>query len=210
MEEQRFVELWIRAGSRAGESKARRLYADLVEYYGQAHRRYHTFEHIRHCLRQVDRIPDDYADRDAVELAIWFHDAIYEIGDPMNERNSEQWFRSQAADDLPEAMVEQVSRLILATEHQRPPEQIDACYVVDIDLSSFGLPHDEFIVDSQLVRDEATHLSDDEFFAGQRKFLGALLQRQRVYQTDLFNRIYEEQARSNIRSTLEKIDRHLG
>ena len=207
MQEKRFIDLWMRVGSRAGEAKARHVYADLLSHYGEAQRRYHTIDHILHCLRHVDRIPDSYENKDAVELAIWFHDAIYEIGDPTNERRSEQWFQAQSLGDLPAALVEQVARLIIATEHREPPTQTDAGYVVDIDLSSFGRPYLEFVADSQLVRDESTHLDDKQFFVGQREFLKSLMRRGRVFHTDLFNELLEERARENIKRTLDDIDR---
>lgn len=203
MDEQRFVDLWRRAGSRLGRDVARRLYQDLLDHYREPHRRYHTPDHIDHCLRQVDRIPDDYPHKDAVELAIWFHDVIYRIGDPENEQNSAEWFRRHARGDLPDDLVDRVHRLIVATEHRAPPDGGDAAYVVDIDLSSFGRPFDEFIADSERVRAESTHLTDEEYYAGQRLFLNGLLSRERVFRSELFHDLFEEQARRNIRHTLE-------
>lgn len=206
MDEQRFIALWKRAGSTQGESKARRVYRAIVEHYSEPHRRYHSTGHILHCLNHVDRIPDDYAHKDAVELAIWFHDVIYQIADPDNERNSADWFATQARDDLPDALIEQVYEMIMATKHCETPSTSESAYVVDIDLSSFGLPHDEFIADSRLVRAESTHLSDSEFYRGQREFLNKLLKRERIFVTDIFNDSFEERARENIRITLDTID----
>lgn len=205
MDEHRFIALWKRAGAASGQSKALRLCRSIVDHYGEPHRRYHTGDHIRHCLRQVDLIPADYEHRDAVELAIWFHDVIYQIGDPKNERNSAEWFVRHAREDLPDPIVDRVYRMIIATEHREPPGNTDVAYVVDIDLSSFGLPFDEFIADSRLVRAESTHLTDEQYFDGQRRFLRALLARERIFVTDLFNGLYEARARRNIQSTLENI-----
>ncbi len=205
MDEQRFIALWKRAGSSSGESKALRLCRAIVDHYGEPHRRYHTGDHIRHCLRQVDLIPADYQHLAAVELAIWFHDVIYRIGDPENERNSAEWFARHARGDLPDSLVDRVYGMIIATEHRELPASTDIAYVVDIDLSSFGLPFDEFIKDSRLVRAESTHLTDEQFFEGQRKFLRTLLARERIFVSEVFNKLYESQARRNIQSTLENI-----
>ncbi len=206
MEEQRFIALWAAAGASSGQDKPRRLFRAIEKHYGETHRRYHTADHIRHCLTQVDLIPDDYPHRVAVELAIWFHDVIYRIGDPDNERNSAEWFKEQADGDLPRDIVERVYRMIIATEHREPPVTLDVAYVVDIDLSSFGLPYDEFVVDSRLVRSESTHLAEAEFLAGQREFLCKLLARDRIFVSDLFNGLYEARARRNIQMSLDAID----
>lgn len=206
MDEQRFIALWKRAGSRCDEAKARQVFAEMAAHYDEPHRHYHTAEHIRHCLRQLDLIPDDDPHRDAVELAIWFHDVIYRIGDPANEANSARWFREQATGDLPDALVDQVCRLIVATEHRQAPTEPDTAYVIDIDLSSFGQPYEAFIADSALVRAESTHLDDEAYFRGQREFLEKLLRRDRIFVSDLFHRPFEERARDNIRRTLQQIE----
>ena len=206
MDEHRFIALWMRAGSTQGESKARRVYRAVAEHYSETHRRYHSADHIRHCLRHVDLIPNDYPHKVAVELAIWFHDVIYRISDPDNERNSADWFATQAHDDLPQGLIKQVYEMIIATEHRDVPGTPESAYVVDIDLSSFGLPYDEFIADSRLVRAESTHLSDSEFYRGQREFLRNLLKRERIYVTDLFHDLFEKRARENIRITLDTIE----
>jgi predicted metal-dependent HD superfamily phosphohydrolase len=202
MDQQRFIDLWVRAGSSRGEDRAAAVFKAVRDHYDEPHRVYHTADHIRHCLREVDRIPDDYEHKTAVEIAIWFHDVIYEIGDPGNEANSADWFKKQAQGDLPDAIIDQVYRMIIATEHREPAMELDSAYVVDVDLSSFGLPFDEFAVDSAMVRAENIHLTDAQFFQGQKQFLLRLLERDRIFQTELFNGLYEAQARSNIRRTL--------
>jgi predicted metal-dependent HD superfamily phosphohydrolase len=203
MFEQRFVALWEAAGSSRGKDNARHIYLELKNRYDEPHRHYHTIDHIRFCLEQVDRIPDEYPHKTAVELALWFHDVIYEIGDPQNERNSAEWFRGRADGDLPDNLVDQVYRMIIATEHRQPPAEGDVAYVVDIDLSSFGRPYDEFLEDSRRVRAESIHLTDEQFSEGQCAFLRNLLARDRIYRSDLFRELYEDQARSNIRRVVD-------
>ncbi len=203
MDEQRFIAAWRRAGSTQGDEGIGRIYRELEAHYDEPHRRYHTAEHIDFCLGKLDLVPDDYPHKTAVELALWFHDVIYEIGDPENEANSAAWFRSCADGDLPGELVERVCRMIVATEHRQPPARADAAYVVDIDLCSFGRPYAEFLADSRQVRAECTHLTDEQYFQGQCEFLNRLLERDRIYQTDLFHDLYEEQARRNIRRVID-------
>src|SRR5262245_66185655 len=50
----------------------------LAERYAEPHRYYHTSRHIAECLAEVDHVRHLARDPVAVELALWFHDAIYE------------------------------------------------------------------------------------------------------------------------------------
>lgn len=209
MDGRRFVELWRRAGSCRGGRRARAVFRRLEAFYGEPHRVYHTARHIDHCLREVDRIPDSFDGKDLVEMAIWFHDAIYRLGDQRNEADSAAWFAEQAEGDLPERSVAEVCEMILATRHVDGPRGLGACYVVDVDLCSFGLPWKEFAVDSRRVRAELTHLNDEEFLVASRGFLGGLELREHFFHTELFRGLYEAQARDNLRTRLALIDKSI-
>ncbi|MFT5115968.1 MAG: putative metal-dependent HD superfamily phosphohydrolase [Parasphingorhabdus sp.] len=205
MKEERFSALWTDAGSSRNDNEIQRIFDALDNHYRESHRQYHTAKHISHCLSQLDLIPTEFDGRIAIELAIWFHDAIYEIGDPENEFNSAQWFKTISENDLPDAIRDQVVRLIMSTCHNRAPRRQDEQYTVDIDLSSFGLPWEEFNADSDKVRAEMTHLSDEEFSVSHIGFLKYLLQRERIYSTHFFYKLYESQARQNIQSRLNRL-----
>lgn len=58
-----------------------------------------------------------------------------------------------------------VDRLIMATLHNGDPLiDADAAYMVDIDLSSFGLSWAEFMRDSENLRRENSSLSGTEYY----------------------------------------------
>ena len=138
-ERERFKALWAR--NLPGESAmAETIYGRLIEFYGEPHRHYHTLNHIRHCLRELDRAATLITDPDAVEMALWFHDAIYQPGAKDNERRSADLFRQWSGARADPVFQQRVDDLIMATTHQEPPDQGDAKFLVDIDLSSFGLP----------------------------------------------------------------------
>src|SRR4051794_22476684 len=60
----------------------------LVAAYSEPHRHYHNLEHIAEMLRVVDRLSKFAADPDAVRLAVWFHDAVYDPRAKDNEKLS--------------------------------------------------------------------------------------------------------------------------
>ena len=96
MDQRRFEELWERCVGAGGED----VFRQIEVLYGEAHRHYHDQTHIVHCLRQFDLAGAIIPNPDAVEMALWFHDAIYEVPDgpsPDNERRSAELFLIAAA-----------------------------------------------------------------------------------------------------------------
>ena len=199
----RFERLW----SRSIGDGARAVFDELDALYGEPHRRYHTTAHIEHCLRQFDVAAERMDEPDAVEMALWFHDAIYDIPGEENELRSAGLFAARAAGRGSVTFRSDVHRLIMATTHlDPPPETLDESFIVDIDLSSFGLPWEEFLRDSRAVRAELPHVSDAEFYPRQRKFLESLAARSEFCFTEFFRDRHEARARENIERLCAKLD----
>jgi predicted metal-dependent HD superfamily phosphohydrolase len=197
MVESRFIALWNRCfADGEGEGPAK-IYADLVRRYSESHRRYHTCDHVAHCLKQFDLAADLMDNSDAVEMGIWFHDAIYKPGAADNELQSAQLFE-KITDHEESSLKQCVYDLIMVTKHPEYPKCLDEKFMVDIDLSSFALPWAAFIQDSEAVREEFDQLSDASFFAGHLKFLNSLVGRSTFFFTDFFQTRYEAIARQNI------------
>ena len=201
---QRFAAVWERCCV-ALPCEVSAIHAALCSRYEEPARRYHTLEHVRHCLRELDAAQpaDDIAD--AIELALWFHDAIYTPGAQDNEQRSADLFRSQASAALSNTLVDEVERMIMATTHRSPPRSRAEAWVVDIDLSSFGLPWQTFLRDSRHVRQELGALDDEQYYPAHGRFLRSLCARHRIFTTDLFNARYEQMARANITRLLDAI-----
>ena len=189
-----------------GSADAGRIFDEISRRYGEPHRRYHTPRHIRHCLEQFDLAADLLDDRDAVELALWFHDVVWEAqaAPASNEQRSADLFVERLGGALDERFRDTVYRLVMVTVYPSEPATSDEGYMTDIDLSSFGLPWEEFRRDSQAVRDELPHLTDEEFFPKQHGFLRMLLGRERFFVTDFFAGRYERTARDNIERLLRE------
>lgn len=195
MDRDRFFKLWDRCTS---ESPPDKVYRDLETSYNEAHRHYHTGEHIGHCLRQLDLARNETEDSDAIEMALWFHDVEYDPQAPDNELRSAERFRKLAQDVMDRDLENQIYRLIMVTMHSDPPEAMDEKFVVDIDLSSFGLPWDEFLADSGKVEAEFSHLSSREFAQRNYRFLKSLAERSYIFSTQFYRDLFEQTARDNI------------
>lgn len=193
------MRVWQRAGGTA--SNAGQVFAELQARYSAAGRYYHTPRHICQCLRQLDHARDGIPRPDYVEIALWFHDAIYDPKARDNEDRSAHLFLSMSS-DLACGARQAIASLIMATVHPSEPSCRDQRYMVDIDLSSFGLTWAEFLRDSRDVRAEFPHLSNDLFLIGQSSFLRGLTGRENFYLTSFFRERLEDQARDNIRRYL--------
>lgn len=202
---ERFQALWNRCCPSAATIETDALYDTLRAHYGSPGRYYHTLAHLHHCLREFDAIGLRDVETDAIELSLWFHDLIYVPGAANNELRSAEIFAEQARATLPETLVALVHRLILATTHRCPPADNTEAWVIDIDLSSFGLAWPAFLRDSQHVREEQRAFDDAHYYAAQCRFLRGLCERPQIFTTAHFRARYEAQARDNIARLLDAI-----
>ncbi len=203
----RFQVLWRGCLLETAEDRSAEVHQRLVEGYLEPQRYYHTLQHIEHCLRMFDDCRELLQAPAAVELAIWFHDVVYEPGQPDNELRSADLYREIAHGVHDEALIEHVHGLIMATLHNGfALEGIDVEYLVDIDLSSFGLGWDEFLRDSENLRRENPHLEDSAYYRNQGYFQNRLLERPRFFLSDFFYQRYETQARNNLARYFEYLD----
>lgn len=175
-----------------------RLYRTVAGKYSESHRHYHTLDHIQHCLSQLDKVRELAADPDAIELALWFHDIVYEPSEDDNELQSARLFESLLGEHMPRERAARIHRLIMATVYPSEPEDGDERLMVDIDLSSFALPWEEFMRDTRALRAELAHVPEERFLAGKLRFLETMVSRPRFYLTDYFYDRFESTARSNI------------
>jgi predicted metal-dependent HD superfamily phosphohydrolase len=199
--EERFRALWRRCHDGPHAVDASAMYREVARRYAEPQRRYHTLSHVDDCLGRFDLVATELDCPDAVEMALWFHDVIYEPGSPTNERESALLYLRNAG-GADRTFCRRVCSLILITRHCRAAFGRDRQYLVDIDLAGFGLPWPEFRIQSDRVRDEFPSQTDDQFNAGQSPFLEKLLARPRIYATDFFHDRIEARARDNIRRLL--------
>ena len=197
----RFGALWQRQVAAPPSPDAATVYGTLAAALGGPDRHYHTLGHIRDCIECLDDVASHVSDPDAVETALWFHDAILTPGAWDNERRSAELFVACAQGAEPARRV-RIVRLILATAHSATAQFDDRAWIVDIDLAGLAAPWDLFMHNGDLLRREAVAQSDDRFYRGQAAFLGGLLNRRSIYATDHFRHHHEAAARANLERLL--------
>jgi predicted metal-dependent HD superfamily phosphohydrolase len=91
-----------------------------------------------------------------------------------------------------------VSEFIIATKHTGAAADLGIAYLVDIDLSGFGLPWEGYLADSNALRKEAPEVSDEQYYRGKLRFLTELQTWDSLFQTDFFRERLEANAQANI------------
>jgi predicted metal-dependent HD superfamily phosphohydrolase len=199
----RWRALVARVTETPGHDAGRAVFDDLYTRYSAADRRYHDIHHIENCLQLFDTVRALAAQPDAIELAIWFHDAIYDSHKSDNEASSASLADSALMQlGVPRATRQSVCDLILATQHNAPPADPDAALLVDIDLSILGQPAPIFDAYEAGIRFEYAWVTDSAFRAGRAKVLQSFLDRPRIYTTDYFSAAFESAARQNLNRSL--------
>lgn len=171
----------------------------LLERWSEPHRAYHSVTHLDAALTNLDEFEVDDTDRDIVEWALWFHDAIYDATATDNEERSARLAEQQIDDHLPEDMVAEVARLVrLTAGHLVAPGDRLGGIMIDVDLSILGAPADAYDKYTQGVRREYSHRSDDDFRDGRSTFLAGMLDREQIFNTQRGVELWEIRTRTNL------------
>ena len=176
-------------------------------YYDRA---YHNLSHLAYMINMLNiylaQHPNDEFE-DCYRLAIFAHDyfhgdseVFYDDGLSDEERSAEvvkEWNRKLYLD---------VKRLVLATKHDRQDLDEEEAVMADLDLSILGTSSQN-VWDWYCsgIRKENSELDDAVYKAKRIEFLSGMLAKKRIFHTEFFYNMLEEQARKNIENELQKL-----
>ncbi|HEY1171580.1 MAG TPA: hypothetical protein VGH19_09440 [Verrucomicrobiae bacterium] len=195
---------WLKFTRSLGwQGDANAVWEMLLTRYSEPVRAYHNLAHIAACLKAFDETSTEGVDRKAVELAIWFHDAVYDPKAKDNEEQSAELFALCAREAaLPELLIAEVVRLILITQHKAIPQMREEKLLVDVDLSILGSDTEAFAEYERQIRKEYAWVAEKDFCHGRAAVLEQFLKRERIYHTDHFFQRYETKARLNLQKAI--------
>ena len=177
-------------------------------------RYYHTLRHIENALIAFDlMVPENLPNRNRIELAIWFHDIVYDVTKHDNEEASAGVFEHNArfALGLSQEVIGDVKQMILATKHTSGQTGLTA-YLVDVDLSILGCLPELFDEYEENVKKEYVPAvtTDEGFRAGRLAFLKGMLKRKAdggfIFSTPEFQGEWERIAVLNIERSIAKLE----
>ena len=163
-------------------------------------------QHLDECFDKLDESRTLAAHAHEVELALWFHDAVYDVRGQDNEEQSAAWADTAARGaGVPAEVARRVRDLIMATKHDAAPITPDAKLLVDVDLAILGAPVARFDEYERQVREEYSWVPGFLFRRKRREILAGFLARPNIFNTEYFLAAYEAQARANLERSIKTL-----
>ncbi|RWQ48356.1 MAG: hypothetical protein E5Y79_30370 [Mesorhizobium sp.] len=187
------------------------LKRELSALYQAEGRHYHSLAHIEAMLALAGHYRASLHDPEAVEAAIWFHDAIYDSRAKDNEARSAALAEKKLAGRTDAQRLGCITAMISATATHELPQfddenaARDAALFLDMDLAILGAPPDAFDAYEQAVRREYGWVEEPMWRAGRSAVLKGFLARPHIFHTEEFRQRFEAQARQNMARSLEAL-----
>ena len=181
----------------------------LIAAYTAPERHYHNIEHLAEMFRAAARLATITDDPSTVQLAIWFHDAVYDTRAKDNEaRSADLAVCLLGPIGVPRSELERVSQLIAATAHlaqAQPPGDRETAILLDADLAILSSAEDRYDRYAAAIRQEYSWVPDADYRAGRGAVLDHFLARPRIYWTEVGFQDWEDRARANLRAERETL-----
>lgn len=185
---------------------ANNLWLEIFTKYSEPKRHYHTIDHLKNMLRDLNEVKDKIEDWDTILFAVFYHDIIYKAYSSSNESDSAKLVMERLSDlGYPAPKIAKCANMILATKQHTLSDDNDTNYLLDADLAIFGQPTEEYQKYSEQIREEYTLYADFMYKSGRKKALQNFLQMEAIFKTDHFYKKYETQARMNISIELKDL-----
>jgi len=197
----RWCDLVARAGLSDVDGSVGRA---LIDRWRQPHRRYHNADHLTAVLSHVDTLAEHAADADAVRLAAWYHDAVYD-GKPGEDELASAALAEQELSRLglaADRLTEVVRLVRLTASHQPEPGDRNGEVLCDADLAVLAGDAAEYGAYAAAVRAEYAHVPDELFRLGRAQVLHHLLAMPTIFRTSAARERWEQRARENLRAEL--------
>lgn len=184
----------------------------LLDRYDEQQRGYHDRRHLAEVFERVEVLvgadPAARIDRDPLLLAVWFHDAVYDTREDMEERSARLAARELTIVGAPPLLVEEVTRLVRLTASHQPDEEDETGKVLcDADLAILAADGTRYAEYVGGVRAEYADLADEDFRAGRARVLAGLLGSPSLFSTGYGRRHWELPARRNLEAELAGLTR---
>ncbi len=193
------LQRWQKLMCAFGFSENQMTFDALIAAYSEKHRHYHTFEHVNACLNHLDKTCNIAQYPYEIELALWFHDAIYKPYSKGNELKCARWaVKFLKANGVEEKVIFRIYRLVLVTLHGFKTNTKDEKLIVDIDLTIFGSSFDVYNQFEKNIRKEYRIVPYFIYRKKRKEILQMFLKQGSIYRIEYFRIKYERQARENL------------
>jgi predicted metal-dependent HD superfamily phosphohydrolase len=188
-------------GWRVDPIQADRTFQEVREHYAEPDRFYHTLNHIQNVLETVESLSLHARNQNAVKLAAWLHDVIYNSKASDNEERSAEYAEGLCERlSIPEGPL--VASLILKTKTHDAWDDPNAQVLLDADLAILGASEPEYQRYADQIRQEYAWVPQPDYRIGRRQVLTKFLTRAKIFH---LLRDLEQSARHNITAEITRL-----
>lgn len=135
----------------------------------------------------------------AVEIAIWFHDLVYDPKALDNEFQSAELMKQVCQNFLSTVKLEKIYAWILATQKHQASKDADLNYLLDIDLAILGSDPHRFAEYECQIKREYAWVDSDIYQLKRKQILKQFNQMNPIFQTHYFYQRFEQPAKINLK-----------
>ena len=203
---------WLGLMPATGGEPARVIveFEKLIAAYSGSERHYHNLDHVAALFALFDAEAARFADPGCVQLAIFFHDAVYDTRQP---KGNEQDSADLAWDTLRQLnfrreRYERVAKLIEETVHSgmAPADDPDLSRFLDLDLSILAAEWRDYAVYASAIRKEYAAVAEPAYRTGRTKVLAGFLKRDRLFHCDDHHVAWDARARENLAREIAELE----
>lgn len=176
------------------------------EHYAKNNLTYHNYSHINTMLKLVNSKNTQFLDMRTVELAILYHDAIYEPGATDNEKQSATLMLKEMKEKYSPAQLQKAALIIENTAHHNDPQSAEEALVFYADLAILGSEWNQYLAYATSVALEWNHyLTHEQYREGRTTFLKSMLKNQVILDPNWATKEEETRARLNMQRELSAL-----
>jgi predicted metal-dependent HD superfamily phosphohydrolase len=177
------------------------VFDEVREHYAEPGRFYHTLDHVQSVLETVESLGVHSRNMNAVKLAAWLHDVVYDSRASDNEERSADYAERLCEKlSIPEGRL--VAHLIVTTKAHDAGGDADAHVLIDADLAILGASGSVYRIYAEQIRQEYAWVPEPEYRMGRRRVLQKFLSRPRIFH---FLSSLEAPARQNIAAEIARL-----
>src|SRR5690606_10645286 len=172
--------------------------------YSGPKRHHHNLQHLEFMFYEFDLVEDQVNDKISFQLAIFYHDLVYNVKKKDNEEKSADLAFEQLLEmGYPAEKCNFVKSMIQATKRHEISANQDINLLLDIDMAVLGMDWVSYFKYTQHIRKEYKIYPEFIYRKGRREILNHFLEMDHLFKTKFYRDKFEEQARKNIAQELD-------
>jgi predicted metal-dependent HD superfamily phosphohydrolase len=199
----KFLSKWRALAADLGldEYKSEEVGDYLLVQYSESNRHYHSVRHITSMLDGFEALKTKFEQPIAAELAIFFHDLIYDPARNDNEEQSAKKMRETVGGFVVDSVIDAATFSIEATKKHEATPNADTNLLLDLDMAILGQPWAVYECYAKGVMQEYLPVYGEEAYRRGRPelFLEPMIAHGDIFLTKEFEHLNEPAIRNMLR-----------